>query len=351
MLKLTAAAYRFGEFLLLADDRRLLRNGAVVEISGRYFDALRLLVREQGRLVTKDRFMEEVWRGVPVTDEALTQCIRTLRRQLGDKAGRPRFIETVPKHGYRFIAPVEEGSAAPTASVGERTSSAWRADFLRNGLAGTAGGVAAGLLGGLAIGFVSAGDGPIGAASALLVLLCVTVLVALLGGTGVAFGIAGARAWRGHFDGWALAGGAAGGILIGAAVELLGSDAFMLLVGRSPGDVTGAAEGAALGTALGLGCWIGSMLPLRRAVALAAGLGAGAGLLVSLLGGRLLIGSLAQLAGSFPESRLRIDNLGALMGEDGLGPVSLAITAALEGALFGAFLVGALLAAERYRRA
>ena len=50
--------------------------------------------------------MGEVWRGIPVTDEALTQCIRTLRKQLGDDAARPRFIETVPKNGYRFVAPV-----------------------------------------------------------------------------------------------------------------------------------------------------------------------------------------------------------------------------------------------------
>ena len=66
-----------------------------------------MLVGEAGKLVTKDRFLDEVWRGVPVTDEALTQCIKTLRRQLGDDAASPRFIETVPKHGYRFIAPVE----------------------------------------------------------------------------------------------------------------------------------------------------------------------------------------------------------------------------------------------------
>ncbi|WP_409574712.1 transcriptional regulator [Sphingopyxis sp. PET50] len=65
------------------------------------------MLREKGRLVTKDRFMDEVWRGVPVTDEALTQCIRALRRVLSDDAGRPRFIETVPKHGYRFIGSIE----------------------------------------------------------------------------------------------------------------------------------------------------------------------------------------------------------------------------------------------------
>ena len=65
--------------------------------------------------MSKDRFLDEVWRGVPVTDEALTQCVRTLRRQLGDDAAEPRFIETVPKHGYRFIAPVRmaEDQAVP----------------------------------------------------------------------------------------------------------------------------------------------------------------------------------------------------------------------------------------------
>ena len=105
--------FRFGPFLLDADDRRLTRDGAPVELNARYLDALALLVRERGKLVSKDRFLDEVWRGVPVTDEALTQCIRTIRRQLGDDAARPRFIETVPKHGYRFIAPVskiKEGS-------------------------------------------------------------------------------------------------------------------------------------------------------------------------------------------------------------------------------------------------
>src|SRR5688500_14225217 len=104
---MTSGRFRFEGFELDPGDRRLTRGGAPVELSARYLDALLLLARESGRLVTKDRFHEEVWRGIPVTDEALTQCITTLRRRLGDEASRPRFIETVPKHGYRFIAPVE----------------------------------------------------------------------------------------------------------------------------------------------------------------------------------------------------------------------------------------------------
>src|ERR687889_639627 len=100
-------SFRFDRFLLDPANRQLSREGDPVELNGRYFDALLLLLAEAGQLVTKDRFLQEVWKGVPVTDEALTQCIKTLRRQLGDDASRPRFIETVPKHGYRFIAPVK----------------------------------------------------------------------------------------------------------------------------------------------------------------------------------------------------------------------------------------------------
>jgi DNA-binding winged helix-turn-helix (wHTH) protein len=104
---LEPGAFQFERFTLDLDERQLRRDDAPIALNGRYLDALALLVREQGRLVSKDRFLGEVWRGVPVTDEALTQCIKTLRQRLGDAAASPRFIETVPKHGYRFIAPVE----------------------------------------------------------------------------------------------------------------------------------------------------------------------------------------------------------------------------------------------------
>ena len=111
---MTDRGFRFDRFLLDPADRRLMASGVPVELNARYLDALSLMVRDAGALVTKDRFLDEVWRGVPVTDEALTQCIKTLRRQLGDDASNPRFIETVPKHGYRFIAPVE-----PVEPVGD----------------------------------------------------------------------------------------------------------------------------------------------------------------------------------------------------------------------------------------
>src|SRR3954464_5665683 len=146
---MTTDCFRFDRFTLDAADRRLRRDGAPVELNARYLDALCLLVGDAGKLIPKERFLDEVWRGVPVTDEALTQCIRTLRKQLGDEAGRPRFIETVPKHGYRFIAPVEaleRPSAAPIAG-----SPAWR-QFVVTGTAGVLGGGTAGIMGGLAYG-------------------------------------------------------------------------------------------------------------------------------------------------------------------------------------------------------
>jgi hypothetical protein len=97
--------FAFDAFVLDPSDRQLSRGGEPVELNARYLDALALLVRERGKLVTKDRFLEEVWRGVPVTDEALTQCIRTLRRQLGDDAAAPRFIETVPSMATASLLP------------------------------------------------------------------------------------------------------------------------------------------------------------------------------------------------------------------------------------------------------
>ncbi|HEU4498207.1 MAG TPA: transcriptional regulator [Sphingomicrobium sp.] len=338
-LKMASGSYRFDRFLLDVGDRRLLADGAPVELSSRYLDALALLVREAGRLVPKQRFLDEVWRGVPVTDEALTQCIKTLRRQLGDDAARPRFIETVPKHGYRFVAPVNKAGGG---QAGAARSLDWRL-----GVAGTIGGGVAGLIGGLIYGFAAASD--VGGASVLLVLVAITALVGLAGGAGVAFGIASAslapsRAWH-----WSLLGGAAGGMVVGAIVKLLGTDAFNLLLGRAPDGITGAAEGAILGGAIGLGAWLADGKSLRRSMAAAGLAGGAAGAAVPLLGGRLMGGSLVSLGSQFPGSRLRLDAVSALLGESGFGARTLVVTGALEGMLFGACLVGAMVIARRGR--
>lgn len=325
---------RFEGFELDPADRQLRRGGEPVELNGRYFDALALMVREPGRLVTKDRFMDEVWRGVPVTDEALTQCIRTLRRQLGDDAARPRFIETVPKHGYRFIAPVEGGTKrAPM-------DGAW-AQVVRLGLAGTIAGGVAGIFGGLFYGFAAASQPGVGGASILLVLLSLTAAIGLVGGAGVAFGIAASSLARQEGWYWPMLGGAVGGLLVGAIVRLLGLDALALLFGQSPGDMTGAPEGVLLGAAVGLGYGLASrQRRVRIGSGIAALCGGIAGILIQLLGGQLMGGSLDLLARQFPGSRLR---LAGLFGEEGFGPASQVITGALEGALFAGCVVAGMM--------
>jgi len=340
-----SGSFHFEDFDLDPAERRLRRNGEAIELNGRYFDALELLVRDAGRLVSKDRFMDEVWSGIPVTDEALTQCIRTIRKQLGDEAGRPRFIETVPKHGYRFIAPVRGTGPERRKDVVAPRSALWTL-----GAAGTFGGALAGLLGGLFYGFMSSGTG-IGSASAVLVLVCVTTLVGILGAAGVSFAIAAAGITRP----WAIAGGALGGLVVGAIVKLVGSDAFVLLLGQSPGDVTGAGEGAVLGGAVGLGAWLASRRngvesPERgvAVAALAAGIAGGS---LPLVGGRLMGGSLDLLSRTFASSRLDLQQVGAMLGERGFGPLTQCVSGALEGALFGGCVVAAMLAAQRRERA
>ena len=351
---MASGSFRFDRFQLDPNDRRLRRDEEPVELNSRYFDALALLVREQGRLVSKDRFLDEVWRGVPVTDEALTQCIKTLRRQLGDDAGRPRFIETVPKHGYRFIAPVDFDGVQPVTQPSATPPARVSGQFLLLGAGGTVGGGIAGLVGGLFYGFAGASQPlqpGLGAVSVLLVLVCLTILVALIGALGVAFGIAAAgrltRPWRP----WSIAGGALGGLVVGGLTKLLGLDAFNLLFGQSPGDITGAMEGLTLGAAVGLGAWLAARpdgVPrLRRGMAVSTATGAIAGGIVPLLGGKLMGGSLVLLAASFPNSRLRLDRMGAMFGEPGFGPISQVVTGALEGGLFAACVVGGMVLARR----
>lgn len=341
-------SFRFDLFTLDEGDRQLRRAGEPVPLNARYFDALALLVREAGRLVSKDRFLDEVWNGVPVTDEALTQCIRTLRKQLGDDAARPRFIETVPKHGYRFIAPATRTEGEEPGPLPPPTPAT--SGPLRTILAGTLGAGAAGIAGGLFYGFAAAADPAVGAISVLLVLIAVTTLLALIGGAGVAAGIAAAERAGTRGSAWMIAGGSAGGLVVGALVKLVGLDAFHILFGRSPGDFTGAGEGAVLGGAVGLALWLAlrRLRPsLRAGVAMAAAVGALAGVLIVLTGGHLMGGSLDLLGRSMPGSRLRLDELAALFGKASFGPAARTVTAALEGALFAACMVAALLLARR----
>jgi DNA-binding winged helix-turn-helix (wHTH) protein/TolB-like protein/Tfp pilus assembly protein PilF len=108
--------YRFGDFVLDVPQKRLQQgNGSVVELTPRVFAALLLLVERAGLLVERQALLDRVWPGLVVGENSLSQVIVTLRRTLGDDAQGSRFIQTVPRKGFRFIAPVApvEGSGAP----------------------------------------------------------------------------------------------------------------------------------------------------------------------------------------------------------------------------------------------
>lgn len=95
--------FRFGEFTLSPSRRLLLRGDTEVPLIPRYFDLLHLLIDRRNEAVARDEIFDRVWNDVVVSDGALTQAVRSLRRSLGDDAREPRFIRTVSRHGYRFV--------------------------------------------------------------------------------------------------------------------------------------------------------------------------------------------------------------------------------------------------------
>src|SRR5215210_7537033 len=95
--------YRFSEFILSPRRRMLLRNGREQPIIPRYFDLLVFLIERRGEAVHRRDIFDRVWGDVVVSDSALSQAIRTIRRVLGDESREPRFVRTVPRHGYRFV--------------------------------------------------------------------------------------------------------------------------------------------------------------------------------------------------------------------------------------------------------
>ena len=115
--------YRFGPFRLSAGQRVLTRDGAPLPLIPRYFDLLVLLIEQRARAVSKQEIFDRVWADVVVSDGALTQAIRTIRRTLGDDPREQRYVRTVARHGYQFVcaALVVEADGSPAA--GERTAS------------------------------------------------------------------------------------------------------------------------------------------------------------------------------------------------------------------------------------
>jgi DNA-binding winged helix-turn-helix (wHTH) protein len=338
------STYHFDAFELDCANRQLRRNGVAVELGSRYLDALALLVAQPGALVAKDAFMREVWHGIPVTDEALTQCIRTLRRALGDEAASPRFIQTVPKHGYRFIAAVSAGGAPPPAEAAGEARAPVSLVAGTTTLAGLGAGVLAGLVYGILAGTGGGGQ--------VLILSGLIGALGLLAGAGLGAGMAGAMAWHGHGrgrgDAVTVIGAALGGLCVGALGNLLGREGVGLLSGLAIGPVTGPFEGVILGTATGLVTWAVFAGRGRGVVIGVAAMAGGlAGALIHLAGGTLLAGSLHALEQGLPGAQLDLERVGALIGTTGFAPFAQGITAVAEAAVFVIAQGAGLLALRR----
>ncbi|QYO78881.1 winged helix-turn-helix domain-containing protein [Devosia salina] len=330
--------FRFEQFVIDLDQRQLRHGGSVVSLNSRYFDVLVLLLSKHGQLITKDHFFETVWGDVVVGDEALTQCIKTLRRVLGDDVRQPRFIETVPKHGYRFIAPVSDFEArSGDAEVPQQRPQAPQGLplALRTSLSGMAGGAGAGLAGGLIYGYAVALARNTPATGAVLVLIAVVALCMLVGALGALFvslglalGSRDCRRWQ------AVTGATAGGLVVGGLANLIGNDAFALVLGVVPDRLTGAWEGAALGGAIGLALSFGGS-PDRQVgrTALACAL---ASVLVVSGGGQMMAGTLDDLAAALLASDLSLGRLRSFVPLARLPPPTELVLAAVEGMIFGA---------------
>ncbi len=116
----SSETFHFDEFTLDVRERRLLRGVEVVRLSPKAYDVLVALVRQRGRLVTKDELLTRLWPGSFVEEGSLNVYVSALRKALGEDARRPTYIETVARSGYRFIAAVrfdsqDEKPFAPSA--------------------------------------------------------------------------------------------------------------------------------------------------------------------------------------------------------------------------------------------
>jgi TolB-like protein/DNA-binding winged helix-turn-helix (wHTH) protein len=116
-----ALRYRFDDIEVDVQSFRLLKAGSPVALEPKALHLLIFLIENRGRLVGRRELIDAVWHGAFVTDHVLNRAIGQLRRQLADDPKEPRYIETVPTLGYRFIARVEpetaEADIAPSSGL------------------------------------------------------------------------------------------------------------------------------------------------------------------------------------------------------------------------------------------
>jgi len=107
-------SFRISDIVVEPASSRVSRPDGVKHVEPRAMDVLVFLAQHADRVVSRDELIRAVWKHPNVTDDALSRCISLLRQALGDDQAKPRFLATVPKRGYRLIAPVVRESAAPS---------------------------------------------------------------------------------------------------------------------------------------------------------------------------------------------------------------------------------------------
>ena len=118
---ISTGRFAFDEFIVDVGASKLLRGSTVVSLPSRTFDVLVYLIRHRERSVRKDEIIAAIWDNVIVTDDSLIHAISVLRKTLGDETHQHRYIETIPRRGYRFVGKVQvlepEQAAPPTAPL------------------------------------------------------------------------------------------------------------------------------------------------------------------------------------------------------------------------------------------
>lgn len=443
----SSVRYRFGEFLLSPRRRMLLRCGREQPLIPRYFDLLAFLIERRGEAVHRRDIFDRIWSDVIVSDSALSQAIRTIRRVLGDDSREPRFVRTVSRHGYQFVftdvveedddnnwqtveAALPDGAAPAnvaaepyepllqrltsvaatpsqeeeqreaaellhtlgTAEALRRLGTRPRHEFARALLRDTRwdiaqagsvpilgapasfatarelvrlrlrraaavaaarwagasiGGGLAGFLGGAIGGLIlMAAPGNVASFAVVPVLALIGGCCGAAGGAGVGAGLSIAESIARSRRAVALFCGAAlGGGVAGTVAQWLGRWTLAAIVGVNV-DVGGGVEGVAIGGAAGLGYSLatshsegGLAAPRGRrrfgvsgATAAACGLAA---LALALAGRPLVGGTIHYIAEISVGSQATLTALGRFIGEPDFGPLTAALIATGEGALFG----------------
>jgi DNA-binding winged helix-turn-helix (wHTH) protein len=109
--------YFVGEWLVEPEQNRVVRGNESHKLDPKSVQVLSFLAEHPNEVLTKERIIDSVWSGAFVSDEVLTTAVWGLRKALGDDAKEPRYIQTIPRQGYRLIAPVER--------AGSETSRQW----------------------------------------------------------------------------------------------------------------------------------------------------------------------------------------------------------------------------------